>query len=647
MLKAGGPGGGSPPVRYFGLMRIVATVSLLLALVAADTAAAAPKSRLKSFNSCKDLVGYARDGALRTRGGVGVVGRALPSPAVMIDTPPLVPAPRTGDMQTTTSAPVPAPVSGGTEVGGTVPEFSGTNTQEIDVDEPDVIKTDGRRIFAVTDSTLRVVDPNGGVTATLALEGTQHRLLLRGDRVLVIASKGATPETIVGRPIAPTVAPLQSVTVVTEIDVSAAPKVMRTMEVPGRFVDARQNGATARLVIDAVPAPIIPTADETLDDAVDDTNLGSFLGRTVLKSNLSGKTFKRNLAPCQAVTHPAQFSGLDVLAILTIDLDRGMYSLDRDGVMAGAQVVYGSSGSLYVASRRYVRALELGTDVPEGLRTEIHRFDISDPSKTVYKATGTVPGFILNNYALSEYNGDLRVASTESPNGANFGSAGNSSRVTVLRQDGAKLNQVGAVSGLAPDERIYAVRFMGERAYVVTFVQAMGDPLFTLDLSDPTAPKVVGELHIPGYSAYLHPVGENLLLGVGRDGANVKTSLFDVSNFAAPAEVAQLQFASSQSAVEDEPHAFLYWPKSKLVVMPLQSYGPAPFLGRDRPEGRAQRAHRGRPHQPSQRGPRRRRPDRAHARDRRQALLAVVARVVHELRRQPRLARVHGLPVTR
>jgi uncharacterized secreted protein with C-terminal beta-propeller domain len=461
-----------------------------------------------------------------------------------------------------------------------LPDFSGTNTQELDVDEPDVIKTDGRRIFAVTDKTLRVIAPGGAVTGTLALDGFDHRLMLRGNRVLVIASKGAGASVPIGVPIAPQVAPATSTTIVTEIDVTSAPKVMRTMDVPGRFIDARQNGATARLVIDAVAKPIIPAEGESIDEAVDDTGLGRFLGRTVLKSNLSGKTFRRNLAPCEAVTHPAQFSGLDVLAILTVDLDRGMYSLDRDGVMAGAQVVYGSAGSLYVASHRYVRALEMGTDVPEGVRTEIHRFDISDPSKTVYRATGTVPGFILNNYALSEYNGDLRIASTEQPPWVNGASgASMSSRVTVLRQDGSKLVQVGAVGGLAPNERIYAVRFMGERAYVVTFVQAMGDPLFTLDLSDPTAPKVVGELHIPGYSAYLHPVGQNLLLGVGRDGASVKTSLFDVSNFAAPREVAQLQFASSTSAVENEPHAFLYWPKTKLVVMPLQSSGPAPFEG--------------------------------------------------------------------
>ena len=253
------------------------------------------------------------------------------------------------------------------------------------------------------------------------------------------------------------------------------------MEVEGRFIDARQNGAVARLVIDSVPEPIIPADGATLETRSTKAGLSRFLGQTTLKSNITGRTFRRNLAPCDAVTHPAQFSGLDVLAILTIDLDRGMYSLDRDGVMAGAQVVYGSTGSLYVASRRYVRALELGGEAPEGLRTEIHRFDVTDPTKTVYRATGTVPGFILNNYALSEHNGDLRVASTEE---APWTARRAPSRVSVLRQDGARLVQVGAVTGLGEEgERIYGVRFMGERGYVVTFRQT--DPLYTLDLSQP------------------------------------------------------------------------------------------------------------------------------------------------------------------
>jgi uncharacterized secreted protein with C-terminal beta-propeller domain len=298
----------------------------------------------------------------------------------------------------------------------------------------------------------------------------------------------------------------------------------------------------------------------------------------VLKSNLSGRTFRRNLAPCDAVTHPNQFSGLDMLAILTVDLDRGMYSLDRDGVMAGAQVVYGSDKSLYVASRRYVRALELGADVPEGLRTEIHRFDISNPERTVYRASGSVPGFILNNYALSEHDGRLRVASTEQPQWfPGGGGVESQSTVTVLNHNGNRLERVGSVSGLGKGERIYAVRFMGDKGYVVTFRQI--DPLYTLDLSVPTAPKVVGELKIPGYSAYLHPVGENRLLGIGREGASVQASLFDVGNMAAPQRLAQLDFGPGATPVESEPHAFLYWAKSNLAVMPLQTYSSNAFTG--------------------------------------------------------------------
>lgn len=558
-------------------MRALAAVTLVLAIACTDAADAATKkrARLKAFASCTQLVDYARAGAERTKGGVGVTGRAAPMPVDAVLTPPLPP-----QMPTTTDgsiAPMPvAPVSaermdGGTAVGGTVdvPDFSGTNVQEAGVDEPDILKTDGRRVFAVTDRKLRVIDvASGTITGTLALDGHGHRLLLRGDRLLAISSKG-TGTSPMPRPVEPEFAPVSDATIVTELDVSGAPKVMRTMEVPGRFVDARQNGAVARLVIDSVPQPIEDAGDAGVRD---------FLGRTVLKSNLSGKTFKRNLAPCDAVTRPAQFSGLNVLAILTVDLDRGMYSLDRDGVMAGAQVVYGSQGSLYVASHRYVRSVETGGTVPDGMQTEIHRFDISDPTKTVYRASGSVPGFILNNYALSEHDGKLRVASTEQPSWAPGMMPESQSTVTVLEQQGNRLARIGSVSGLGKGERIYAVRFMGEQGYVVTFRQV--DPLYTLDLRDPKAPKVVGELKIPGYSAYLHPVGEGRLLGIGREGAGVQASLFDVSNPAAPARLAVLPLGPGQTPVESESHAFLYWAKANLAMIPLTTYSSSgPWTG--------------------------------------------------------------------
>ena len=539
----------------------VAVLTLGLGLIVVPDAVAA-KARLSAFGSCKDLVSFARAGAERTQGGVGVVPRALPVGGSAIAAPP-PPTPASDGA----SAPTAAPVSGSVE------DFSGTNVQELGVDEPDVVKTDGRRIFAVTDRTLRIVDVSGGapiVRGTLALEGANQRLLVRGDRVLVIADAITTP-VVSPAQVAPAPAPVPpptaailpaAKTIVTEVDAHdpAAPKVARTMTIDGRFVDAREHGATARLVIDAAPAPIAEPQDATKR---------SFLGRTVLKSKLSGRTFKRDLAPCTAVRRPRQFSGLDVLAILTVDLDRGMYSLDRDGVMAGAQVVYGSEDSLYVASRRFVASIESGTGVPDTVTTEIHRFDISDPEHTVYGASGSVPGFILNSYALSQYQGDVRVATTEQPpwdsSVATFPQQ--SSTVTVLRQSGTRLEKIGAVGGLGEGQRIYAVRFMGPRGFVVTFRQT--DPLYALDLSDPAAPKVTGALEIPGYSAYLHPVSDDLLLGVGRQGASVQASLFDVSDMTAPKRVSQLDFGFGSTPLENEPHAFLFWKKTGLAVVPF------------------------------------------------------------------------------
>nr|WP_255420236.1 MULTISPECIES: beta-propeller domain-containing protein [unclassified Micromonospora] len=147
----------------------------------------------------------------------------------------------------------------------------------------------------------------------------------------------------------------------------------------------------------------------------------------------------------------------------------------------------------------------------------------------------------------------------------------------VLRADGTTLTQVGKVTGLGKRERIHAVRFVGGTGYVVTFRQT--DPLYTVDLRDPTAPKVSGELKINGYSAYLHPAGEGRLLGVGQEASDrgrvqgTQLSLFDVSDPTKPTRIAQYHVKQGHSEAEFDPHAFLYWPAERLVVVPLTVYG--------------------------------------------------------------------------
>ena len=150
------------------------------------------------------------------------------------------------------------------------------------------------------------------------------------------------------------------------------------------------------------------------------------------------------------------------------------------------------------------------------------------------------------------------------------------STITVLAEREDRLAEVGRVSGLGKGERIFAVRFLGDRGYVVTFRQV--DPLYVLDLSDPTRPSVEGELKIRGYSAYLHPLANDLLLGVGQDATRqgrvkgTQLSMFDVSDPAAPSRIDAVQVSGASSAVEWDHHAFLYWEPEGLVVVPVNVY---------------------------------------------------------------------------
>jgi uncharacterized secreted protein with C-terminal beta-propeller domain len=168
---------------------------------------------------------------------------------------------------------------------------------------------------------------------------------------------------------------------------------------------------------------------------------------------------------------------------------------------------------------------------------------------------------------MSEYRGLLRVASTA---GESF--------VTVLEERGDRLATIGKVGGLGRGESIRSVRFIDDTGFVVTFRQT--DPLYTIDLSKPEQPRVLGELQILGYSAYLHPIGKDLLIGVGQD-ANARgrtlgtqISLFDVSDLQHPVRLQSRTIArDSSSEAEADHHAFLYWSPAKLAVMPVQIYG--------------------------------------------------------------------------
>jgi len=184
------------------------------------------------------------------------------------------------------------------------------------------------------------------------------------------------------------------------------------------------------------------------------------------------------------------------------------------------------------------------------------------------QATGEVPGRPLNQFSLDEYQDTLRIATTSSGGTFFFDSSESINDVYTLDKN---LRLLGSVLDLGKGERIYSVRFIGDRGYVVTFRQV--DPFYVLDLHNPKSPQRTGELKIPGYSSYLHPLDDDHILGVGRDGANVKLSIFDVRDPTQPTEAAQYQLADSWSVIEQTHHAFLHDQKFKAFFLPASRGG--------------------------------------------------------------------------
>ncbi len=551
-------------------------------------AASAGATRLVPFRSCGDLLGYVKSQAVPLVGPWGF-GGALSAKGGL---PPGVTAPVAGS----TSA-------GTTPTAGV--DYSGTNVQEQGVDEPDLVKTNGTTLFAVAGNQLNAVDVTGKrprLLDTLALDGGwSHELLLVGDRLLVLSRGGywLTPlpaAAAIAMPYFP------ATSVLSEIDVSnpKALRLVRTLTLDGAYVDARLIGSTARIVVSSQVPTALPfqqpaastsaalaSARDHNQAVVQSSGLGSWLPTYRITRAGRPAQAARPLVQCRNVEHPPGFSGLGMLTVLTVNLAKSLDPVDSIGVMTDARIVYASLDNLYLATERWTgRPLPATPTVPQpSATTAIHRFDISDATHTRYRGSGQVSGYLLNQWSLSEYGGVLRVVSTDAP--AWFESSDSTaSSLTTLRLGAGALNQVGRVGNLGKGERVYAVRFVGPTAYVVTFKQV--DPLYTVDLADPARPRVLGEVELPGYSAYLHPIGNDLLLGIGQDvndqgrPTGTQLSLFNVADLRHPTRLAHATLGPGWSESESDHHAFLFWPRTGLVVVPFVQSAMGYRVGRAR-----------------------------------------------------------------
>ena len=545
---------------------------------------------LQRFDSCDALLGYFQEEALARVGPYGLGG----GPVYYLD--------GMRGMAEAADGAVPA-----TTMAGSAPQglgegnngYSTSNVQVAGVDEPDTVKNDGERILTILNGTLYYVEVDGGtgrLAGSLPLEdGWNHRFFMAGDTALVFSQGDGYAVPLMED--AARIMPNWNgpVTLVQEVDISdpANMRVERTLRIEGGYLSARAIDGTVRLVVSAYPSdlpfvyPSGPAAEdlalEVNQQVIRESTLEDWLPSYTL---LAGdEVMERGLlVDCGQTHRPAEFAGFDSLAVITFDLEGSLEPSASVAVIADGETVYASTERLYVATNVWVPPELIGdarlNSMEEVYSTAIHAFDISGDGPARYLASGAVDGHLLNQFSMDEFEGHLRVATTDGSPWS--GTQTSESAVSVLAVDGDSLVEVGRVGDLGKGESIYSVRFVGPVGYVVTFRQT--DPLYVLDLRDPASPDVSSELKITGYSAYLHPLDEGRLLGVGREATEegqvtgAKVTLFDVSDPENPLVVDSWELADGYTDVEYDHLAFLYWAPEQIVVLPMQEWS-ANFVG--------------------------------------------------------------------
>ena len=439
-------------------------------------------------------------------------------------------------------APSAAPVTGtgdSASDGGSSVSHSNTNTQVEGIDEADIVKTDGKNIYIVAEAAVRIVSADNGDLDEVGLlrisdKKVVQEMFLDGDRLVLLGTRneynryepmyvdgGAADGEAVDKMITPPYDPGKSFSFVDVYDISdpADPQFLKSHEMEGYYQTSRKNGDIVYLVSNTYSygGIILPM--------VRDTATGDVAKQIALDDVM--------ILPA----YPSQ--GFVVISAINIETEE---KASVEAIAASGTVTYMNDHALYVASSDF------------NGNTAITKFSVSGLS-VGYAGSGIVKGYLINQFSMDEHENHLRVATTTWDGG---------NHLFVLDPS---MNVVGSVTGLAEGETIYSVRFMGDKGYIVTFRTI--DPLFVFDLSDPTAPKVTGELKIPGFSNYLHPISENFLLGIGidtfeiyqrdRNGkeivigtrqGGIKISIFDVSDMGKPLEVANYVLGDSGSYSE-------------------------------------------------------------------------------------------------
>lgn len=438
--------------------------------------------------------------------------------------------------------------------------MTGTNVQEVGVDEPDVAKAFNGLLVRVDGAVLSVWD----VTGTEPVRRGEVRLpelrggeLLLGEGQAVVIGGGALSD----RRTQGYSATRSTRVVSVDLRDPARPTVTSTRDYSGSLVAARQHGTTVRLVLDE-GRPDLDFVSPTWGrgaEAAKAQNLKLVRATTwqdwVPMVSVDGRA-RVPAVECDQVALPRTELGASLTSVVGFDM---VQPDERSAmaVLAEASTVYASGDRLFMAAQEF----------GGGARTRIFGFGLEGVNAR-YLGAGVVSGYLLDRWSIDYARGTLRMAVTRSTR-----RGGSESSVITLGFDGPALRVLGRVDGLGPDEELKSVRWFDQMAYAVTYREV--DPLYAVDLSDVRHPKVLGALKVPGFSEYLHPVGEGRLLGIGQnDVGGAQMALFDVQDPAAPSQLAVQQWGRRVRAMAaDDPRQFTWLPDSRTAALILAQSG--------------------------------------------------------------------------
>ncbi|MDB4978020.1 MAG: secreted protein [Candidatus Peribacteria bacterium] len=524
--------------------------------------------KVQVATSCEDIKAFSQSAGpsfMSNRGGI--MNEAMP----MIDA--------MGAAQKSVTAPAAAGTSN--------TDYSKTNVQVDGVDEADIVKTDGTYLYIVRNGKVVIVqaDPASAMkemaTINVSTDNYYAQDLYVDGNILTVIGSASSPGPIYSpmtdRKMAPGFMPIYRAarTEVHIYDVTdkTKPKITRTVSLEGNKVSTRKIGDKLYLVLNqgmywGGPVPLLKATEADIVPKFSDSAV---------------KVTDKPVVSCNRISilpHEPSPQYLITAVVPTNDLQK---EVQRDVILGNADNVYSSLNNLYVAGTQWNYNWD-SANPTSNETTNIFRFGISDTGLKM-QAQGSVNGHILNQFSMDENNNTFRIATTtEQISGEHSVSQNN---VYILNTD---MQTVGKLENLAPGETIYSVRFMGNRAYLVTFKTV--DPLFVIDTTDPRNPKVLGKLKIPGYSNYLHPYDETHLIGFGKDVdetidadkvhsnnavyytavLGMKIGLFDVSDVNNPKEIAKevIGDRGTDSPLLYDHHALLFDKDTGLLSFPVR-----------------------------------------------------------------------------